>query len=168
MKMKASHQQVLLEEVKKRVGTSTSIGPDFEDLEINRSCISSRNRMQTEPRLPGRPETASTFTAKTINTNQRPKPKPIGQLLNSSKSSSFLYSAGGSEFSLVPQTGDTGLAVRERKACCHCFKITLEPIASGYFFYCSKECIAADHKSARKHSPPRSKVSETASQRPLT
>ena len=53
MRMKASHQRALLSEIQRKVGSSTSVGPDFDDSEICRSYISSRNRIHTEPQLPG-------------------------------------------------------------------------------------------------------------------
>lgn len=52
MRMKASHQRLLLEEVKRKVGSSMSVGTEFDDPEITRSYISSRNRIHTEPQLP--------------------------------------------------------------------------------------------------------------------
>jgi hypothetical protein len=72
-----------------------------------------------------------------VVTNQKPKSKPLSAYVNNSKSSSFLYTAGGSDW-LLDQKASDQPTVRERKACCHCFKITYEPVASGYFFYCSK------------------------------
>ena len=100
-----------MDQIKKKVGSSTSVGTEFDDPEICRSYISSRNRISTEPQLPGYKSGASSATIQALSTNQRPKPKPLGEMASSIRSS-FLYSVGGSEFSLLPQTGDSDMPVR--------------------------------------------------------
>jgi hypothetical protein len=47
MKMKASHQKILIEQIKAQMGLAVSIGSELDEADMCRSSISSRNRIRT-------------------------------------------------------------------------------------------------------------------------